>query len=221
MNSNFTYFDSHTHKKYKEQDVAFIRNAYHHLTYQQLDKLNYFFSVGVHPWDINAYYSQSLIQLTSTVIHANCVALGECGLDYHIKTDHDLQKKVFLAQKEMAESINKPVIIHCVKAYHDLLPLIKKSSVPIVLHHYTANLEITQSLLSEHVYFSFGKQLFSKSYHQEVIDYIPLDKMLLETDNSPMHIEEVYVRMAALKDLEFEALKLQIRNNAQDVFSLD
>ncbi len=221
MNSNFTYFDSHTHKKYKEQDVAFIRNAFHHLNYQQLDKLNYFFSVGVHPWDISQNYSASLLQLTSTVIHANCVAIGECGLDYHIKTDPDIQKKVFLAQKDMAESINKPLIIHCVKAYHDLLPLIKKTNVPVVLHHYTANLEITKALALDHVYFSFGKQIFTKQYHQEVLDFLPQNKILLETDNSGMHIEEVYIRMAALLDMEFEMLKEQVNNNTQEVFSLD
>lgn len=218
MINQFTYFDSHTHKKYKEQDVAFVRNAFHHLSIPQLNKLPYSFSVGLHPWDVNSHFEVSLQRVNSGASHSNCLAIGECGLDYFIKTDKEIQREVFTRQKALAESINKPLIIHCVRAYHDLIPLIRTSTVPIILHHYTGNTDITKQLLFDHIYFSFGKSLFHSQFPLEVLSQIPMDKILLETDTSAYHIEDIYIKAANLMDVEFEQFQQQITKNSRTVF---
>lgn len=221
MISKSTYFDSHTHKKYPDEDVLFIRNAFHHLTYKQLSNLNYFFSVGIHPWDIHENYQNSINNLTQLVAHPNCKAIGECGLDYFIKTDRELQKKVFQLQISIAEEFNKPLIIHCVRAYQDLIPLIKHKTIPIVLHQYQGSVEATKSILSEHIYFSFGKQLFRENFNEEILEIIPKTHLLFETDTMPIHIEEVYLKASSILDVEFDELKDQINNNSQNVYSLN
>lgn len=219
MNNSFTYFDSHTHKKYKEQDIAFVRNAFHHLSIEQLSKLPYTFSVGLHPWDIHFPFEFSLEQVAKSARHPNCIAIGECGLDYFIKTDKAIQRQVFVQQKELAEQVKKPLIIHCVRAYHDIIPLVRKSTIPIILHQYSGNIEITKQLLGEHIYFSFGKNLFSSQFNTDLFSAIPLENILLETDNSAYHIEDVYAKAAILMDMEFESIQNIINQNAKSIFN--
>jgi TatD DNase family protein len=217
LGTPFTYFDAHTHKKYVEDDVLFIRNAFHHLNFNQLNKINYNFSVGIHPWDVQRNFEISLAQIHATALHKNCLAIGECGLDYFIKTDKELQSKVFIQHLELAESLRKPLIIHCVRAYHDLIPLIKKCTIPIILHQYVGSAEISKSLLLDSVYFSFGKQFFRENFNTDIFEIIPFEKILFETDTMPIHIEDVYLKAATVLDIEFEVLKDQINNNAQTI----
>ncbi len=218
MGTPFTYFDTHTHKKYLDDDVAFIRNAFHHLTFSQLSNLNYKFSVGIHPWDVQRNFELGMAQIHSTALHKNCLAIGECGLDYFIKTDKELQTKIFIQHKELAESLRKPLIIHCVRAYHDLIPLLKSCTVPVILHQYTGNVEITKTLLSDNIYFSFGKQLFRENFNTNIFELIPSEQILLETDTMPIHIEEVYLKAASVLDIDFDELRDKIHLNAQSVF---
>ncbi len=218
MVTSFTYFDTHTHKKYVEEDVAFIRNAFHHLTFLQLNNLSYNFSIGIHPWDIHQNYELSVAQIHATALHENCLAIGECGLDYFIKTDKELQKKIFLVHRELAESLRKPLIIHCVRAYHDLIPMLKSCTVPVILHQYAGNTEITKSLMIDNVYFSFGKQFFRDNFNADIFEIIPINKILFETDTMPIHIEDVYIKGAAILDIDFDELKEQINLNASSIF---
>lgn len=218
MNSEFTYFDTHTHKKYKEVDIQFIRNAYHHLNTDSLLKLPYTFSLGLHPWDVNENYKQNISFYTDKLALPNCIAIGECGLDYFIKTDRELQKDAFLLQFGIAQELVKPIIIHCVKAYHELIPLIKNTNVPTILHQYNGSKEMLRDLENPNIYFSFGRQLFSKTFDLEQFLMIPKQRILLETDSSNLHIEEVYLRAASFLDLDFRSMVALVKENAENIF---
>ena len=218
MSQSFTYFDSHTHQKYKEEDIAFIRNAFHHLSYERLSALPYSFSIGIHPWDVKANYHAAFELIKQTATHPQCKAIGECGLDYFIKTDKSLQAEVFKLHIALAEQLQKPLIIHCVRAYHDLLPMLKNTSVPVVLHQYQGSLELTKTLTAPNLYFSFGKQLFRENFDTALLEIIPITQILFETDTMPMHIEEVYLKASTLLDVEFEELRQQVNSTAQKIF---
>lgn len=218
MSRSFTYFDSHTHQKYKEEDIAFVRNAFHHLSYERLSALPYFFSVGIHPWDVHSNYHLAFEQLKHTATHPQCKAIGECGLDFFIKTDKSLQAEVFKLHISLAEQLQKPLIIHCVRAYHELLPMLKNTSVPIVLHQYQGSLELTNTLKSPNLFFSFGKQLFRENFNVELLDIIPITQILFETDTMPIHIEEVYLKASSVLDIDFDELKNQVNSTAQKLF---
>lgn len=218
MSQSFTYFDSHTHQKYKEEDIAFIRNAFHHLSYERLSALPYSFSIGIHPWDVKANYHAAFELIKQNATHPQCKAIGECGLDYFIKTDKSLQAEVFKMQIALAEQLQKPLIIHCVRAYHDLLPMLKNTSVPVVLHQYQGSLELTKTLTAPNLYFSFGKQLFRENFDTALLEIIPITQILFETDTMPMHIEEVYLKASTLLDVEFEELRQQVNSTAQKIF---
>lgn len=219
MNLDFTYFDCHTHKKYSDDRVLFIRNAFHHLNILQLNNIPYHFSVGIHPWDVHENYQASIKQVKNSAHHPRCMAIGECGLDYYIKTDRTLQKLVFEEHIQLANELNKVLIVHCVRAYHDLAPMLKQAKVPTILHQYIGNEQITTELLKlPNVYFSFGKQLFSEYFNETVFEQIPRNRLLLESDQLPAHIEDVYEKLCLIADLDFEDLVLQVKENWQVLF---
>jgi len=218
LSTSFTYFDTHTHQKYKEEDIAFIRNAFHHLSYERLSALPYSFSVGIHPWDVQAKYHLAFEQIKHTATHPQCKAIGECGLDYFIKTDKNLQAEVFKLHIALAQQLQKPLIIHCVRAYHELLPMLKNVNVPVVLHQYQGSVELTKTLKSHNLYFSFGRQLFRENFDAKLLDIIPITQILLETDTMPIHIEEVYLKASSVLDIDFDELKNQVNDTAQKVF---
>lgn len=219
MSEEFTYFDAHTHKKYTDSGVEFVRNAFHHLSILQLNNIPYHFSVGIHPWDVQLNNQASLERVKQTALHPRCVAIGETGLDYYIKTDKNIQKNIFIEHVKIAEELSKPLIIHCVRAYHDSVPILKNIQIPVILHQYIGNKIITDTLLqNSFIHFSFGRQLFSTNVDTEVFSQIPVDRILFETDSSNKHIEDVYEKAALLFDLDFERLVVQVQNNAKAIF---
>src|SRR5690606_29533338 len=90
----------------------------------------------------------------------NVIALGEIGLDRRNGADFSLQKKFLTQQLAIIKDLNIPVIIHCVKAYSDLIPFIKKNKNPFVLHQFNGNkTQLSDFMKFDNVWFSFGKDL--------------------------------------------------------------
>ena len=175
------------------------------------------FSVGLHPWYINSDFKKELETVTLFANHTQVLAIGEAGLDKVCEIPFELQQKIFIHQAKLAESIQKPLIIHCVKAYSELIHLKKElhPTIPWVLHGYRGNKEITQQLLPYNFYFSFGKGI---SLLQESIKLIPLDRIFLETDDEEINIEEVYASVNNLLHFPDCLLRNQIKKNFESLF---
>ena len=119
------FFDVHTHTATK----GGILNVF---PTQEVSK-DQLFSVGIHPWHLSDLDHQKQ-SLQTLALNSNCLAIGECGLDRFCDSDFNLQKEVFDFQIDLANQINKPLIIHCVKAFETVLPMLKKVKVPVILH---------------------------------------------------------------------------------------
>jgi TatD DNase family protein len=208
------WIDIHTHKAYKYQcDVIFIRNAF---LYAYVPKqLNYFCSNGLHPWYINQPFdSNELLQLLN---QESTIALGEIGLD-RLKPNFNQQLDLFKKQLKIGQQLNIPLILHCVKAYPEIIELIKDYQAPIIFHQFQCNIHLTKFLLNQtNVYFSFGKQLFRKQI-PPCLDLIPIERIFLETDTSSMHVKDCYKQLAKIKNVKIEALQLCIEENFIAVF---
>jgi TatD DNase family protein len=176
-----------------------------------------YFSVGLHPWYIKADYQNQLDIVSTFANNPQVLAIGETGLDKLCKTPFELQIEVFKQHVKLAESIQKPLIIHCVKAYSEIIQLKKelRPTVPWVLHGYRGNKEITQQLLVHDFYLSLGKGIFLL---QESLVLIPLDKLFFETDNGEIAIEEVYSLAAKILQLEQESIQKKMESNFKQVF---
>ena len=118
------------------------------------------------------------------------VAVGECGLDYYRLEEASKKKQfsVFETQIELANALNKPLMIHCRNAFEDLIEVLTKNKAklkndyPGIIHFFTGTIDDAKKLMELGFYFSFGGvTTFTKDY-DEVIKYLTLDRVLLETD---------------------------------------
>ncbi len=172
---------------------------------------------GIHPWDVElgVNFTDEISQVESQLI-----GIGEIGLDYYWNSSNIEQQKIlFIEQMRYANKNSLPVTIHCVRAYNDLLNILRteKVSVPTVLHGFIGSLQMAQDFLKEGCYFSFGSAAFSSQRSSQVMTNIPLDKIFVESDDSQTDIRELYRLLAELRGLDMEELKQQITINFKKI----
>jgi TatD DNase family protein len=150
----------------------------------------------------------------------NCLAIGECGLDKRIEIPLSFQQIVFEKQLELAVQYQKPVIIHCVAAFNEVIAIKKKMniSVPMIIHGFSKNETIAQQLIDHGFYLSFGKYLIRNPELESVFKSIPNNRLFLETDTIEEGIEEIYHLAAKYKQLSLNELQEIIESNFNTVF---
>ena len=176
-----------------------------------------FFSAGIHPNALSDGLEKQLLWLQEIAVAENCVAIGECGLDGLIDVDEKLQQKAFLAQIEIANSLQKPLIIHCVKRFSQLLKFRKMSKVPMIVHGFNKRKTIGDDLLKNGLCLSFGKSVLYNVNLQDFVKHLPIEKLFLETDSADFEIKELYQKVADLKNMRLEDLSKKIKNNLQNL----
>ncbi len=199
-----------------------------------------YFSVGVHPYDIEGYDRGVLEKF---VYHPKCVAIGECGLDYfrlpeneeEVIKEKEIQKKVFIDQILWAKEMQKPLIVHVRESSIDCLELLDKYAGDKggVLHCYNAD-ESLLKLAKKNFYFGIGGVLTFKNAKKLINVYpkIPEDKLLIETDapyltphphrgerNEPKYTRLVAQKMAEFSNVTLENVAKLSTRNAYRLFS--
>jgi TatD DNase family protein len=212
-------FNAHSHRKPTGPREWVCRNAFHFLNKESIEALPYPVSVGLHPWFAESLNSTLENQLRSLPDNRNVVALGEVGLDKARSVDWKKQMEAFEFQFELSQEKRLPLILHCVKAYYDLIPFCKKSKVPVLFHGFRGNKDILSRLSEiDTVFFSFGTDLINHSGVQGIIRETPVDRILLETDSSPVSIERIYLEAARLLALPGAELEVLIKKNSSAFF---
>ena len=210
------YININSHRKRQNNEWG-VENRYENFAEVTSGGL---FSIGLHPWYITgSHWENDLVSLKKVSTSEDVVAIGECGLDKLCATDFSLQEKAFVAQIHLANQVQKPLIIHCVKAWDEVLAtLIKqKVSVPVIFHGFSKSLELAQQITKQGYYLSFGRAL-EKERMQLLLKEIPLNQFFLETDDADTGIESIYNYAAAALSIDLNALDLQIQKNAEAVF---
>lgn len=174
-----------------------------------------YYSIGIHPWKAQEAGPEEWEMLEKAACHPSVLAIGEAGLDQLASADILLQKEVFIRQILLSESVEKPLVIHCVKAFNELIELKKKyrPQMPWVVHGFRNNLNIAHRLMQEDIYFSLGEK-----YQAAVLQDVPLERLLAETDESTWDIRTIIGQMAVAKELEATALCGKIDENARKIF---
>lgn len=218
MKNPISYIDIHTHHGF-ENDVIYLLNLPVDFQTIPIDK---FFTIGVHPWFITEKNVKAqLDRINELNSNKNMFAIGECGLDKLINVPFNSQQRIFIEQLKIAEENKKPVIIHCVKAFDEVIKIKKemKLSVPLIIHGFNNNKQIAQQLLKNGFYLSLGKELLkSNSNASKVISLIPLEKLFLETDDANISIKTIFAAAASHLQIDIEVLKEQIYINFKKVF---
>lgn len=216
------YIDIHSHQINALDDRVEVLNVYpDKLVNFQDDGL---YSLGVHPWFIPEKGVGKLLDIVSDLSKKEeIVAIGECGLDKLSNTPFDVQEFVFQKHIEIAEKVQKPLIIHCVRSFNELVQfkITSGSAVDWIVHGFNSNLQVADMLLRHELYLSFGKALLNpESNASKVIPQIEDELYLLETDDSNTGIDDVYRAASERVHMDLDILKLSMQTNFINCFKL-
>jgi TatD DNase family protein len=181
-----------------------------------------FFSAGIHPWYISSNLKEQFELLEEILKLPEVLFIGECGLDRLKGSEMTFQIEVFKKQIVLAEHNEKPVIIHCVRAYSELLHLRKllKQQMPWIIHGFNTKPQLAQQALDSGCYLSLGKALLiPESNAVSVLRTIPLTRLFLETDDSTIPIEHIYRKAAEILNVTPTFLSDQILINFERIIS--
>lgn len=168
-------------------------------------------SVGLHPWQVGDDWAAQVEQLRQDVQHECVWAVGECGLDKVKGAPLSIQAEAFQAQIAIAEAVGKPMVIHCVRAFDELLALRRQlvdtcrrqgtQPQPWMIHGFRGKPEQAQQLMAKGLLLSFGHR-----YHVETLQCVfqyaqsetlgVIHPFFLETDDLPLSIRQIYEQVA-------------------------
>jgi TatD DNase family protein len=211
------FFNLHTHNPTTNPGELALVNQYP----LEFEASIPFSSVGIHPWYIKEEtLAQELALLEEFIKLPQVAAVGECGLDKRIAVPFDLQIRVFEAQLHLAQQVQKPVIIHCVAAFQELISIFsaQQISVPIIIHGFSKNEQLAEQLLQQGYYLSFGKYLFLQPELAAVLANMPQNRFFLETDAMDRSIQEVYAKAAECKKMSIDQIKSSLNCTFAAVF---
>ena len=210
-------YNLHTHKYTNDANTIELVNQY---PWEFVAGIPHF-SIGIHPWYIEeSRLASDLKMIEEKLPLPECLALGECGLDKRIEIPMALQTEVFEKQITLAEKYQKPLVLHLVAAYQELIAIHKKRniSVPVILHGFSKNEQTAKQLLDCGFYLSFGKYLLRNPNLASVFQSVPNDRFFLETDTIEETLREVYEKASIVKNLKLSELKILVENNWSKVF---
>jgi len=199
-----------------------------------------YFSVGIHPHNAKAFDSSIKKRIQHLVSHTKCVAVGEVGLDfYRDLSPRDVQERVFLEQLNMALDCRKPIILHVRNAYDRILELLKTVNMPGepwgVVHSFSGEVIHARKFLDMGFYIGIGCPVTYPKNHtlREVVRYVPLDRLLPETDspylppqrfrgrrNDPTKVLYVIEEMSRLKSMNADEVAGKLRENVRRLFGV-
>lgn len=180
----------------------------------QLTKVN--FSIGIHPENA-ALYSDFSSRLTEP----NCLAIGEIGLDRNLEISLQDQMTTFEKQLLLSEQFELPVILHCVKAWNEVLAIQKQHRPKQTwIYHGFRKVGILDSVLESGLLIGIGTAILYDKRLQEALVRIPVDRLLLETDaDKDQSIPEVYEQISKLKNIPLPELTAQVTQTFKNTFT--
>lgn len=197
-------------------------------------------AVGVHPNETAELTEEGLAWLKRQCAHEKCAAVGEIGLDYYWDEPcRELQKEWFVRQLCLAREVKKPVIIHsrdAAKDTADILTVEHAGEIGGVIHCYSYTKEMAQVFLDMGFYIGIGGVLTFKNAKKlkEAAAYIPLDRIVLETDcpylapepnrgkrNSSLNLPYVAAALAQIKGMEEEAVRQTVWKNSLKLYRME
>ena len=194
-------------------------------------------AIGVHPHDAKSMTDETVPELEKLLYHKKAMAVGEIGLDYHYEfSPRDIQKVRFREQLELARYIKKPVIIHEREAPRDTLDILGDYRDLIgVFHCFSGSWETAKTILDMGWYLSFTGVITYKNarYAPEVVERMPEDRLMLETDcpymapeplrgtlNSSLNLPYIAAKIAEIRGITAEEVAALTMENGKRFFGI-
>ena len=201
----------HTHQTSTNDEHTEIVSLFHNapIPFEGL------FSIGVHPWHAEKSPTQSLIEELYPKARF-AFAIGECGLDRSSIVDWELQMKLFTQQIELSEKLKKPLIIHAVRSYSDIMYFhnVYNPKQAWIVHGFQGNVNNLKQLAAHNIYISYGAYILrSNPKIDESLKATPDELIFIETDETAVKLYDLYKYAADLRNQDFDVLAEQIYNN--------
>lgn len=207
------YFDIHTHRIPLHPSQAILSIDASALPVEE--KVVHA-SFGIHPWHLTEANAESQLEaLKAAIQDSRTIAIGEAGLDKLRGPSQEVQTAVFRKEIKLAEAHCLPMVIHCVRAFNELLQL-KKELRPVqpwIIHGFRGKPSVARELLKHGCRLSFGSL-----FQEESVRTTPLDRLFIETDESEENITDIYRRIAHTRGISLEELTEAVKKNVREVF---
>lgn len=210
-------FHSHTLIHRETQDIKVVlAHEFGHPAPTQIHTL------GRHPWFVERMLNNvELGSFQKELMKENCIGLGEIGLDKLKGPEFELQLHVFEQLLELNRSINKPVILHCVKAFDELMRI--KQKFPEIqfwcVHGFNKSPQLALQLINQGFYLSMNPGNKPSERYKKLLKNITLDIFFLETDDhSELSIDEIYLNAAKMLEIDLPELQEQVKSNFNSFF---
>lgn len=181
-----------------------------------------YYSVGLHPWYLEGISRENvLIWLREQAARPEVLAIGEAGLDKLTGAAWDVQIQAFEWCIEVSEEVGRPLVVHCVRAYEEVLAVKKrlKPKQTWMIHGFRKNLSVAKRLLDAGCVLSYGAALLQgQDALQEAFIYTPDNAFFLETDDQDVDIRAVYAAAAEIRQISVEKMEQMVWENFQRVF---
>lgn len=218
----------------------FINNGCDYNTNEDVVKIsscfpNIYSAIGFHPQNLDNFDKKNMLNQIEKNIN-NIVAIGEIGLDYYNGyEDRGLQREIFREQLKLAEKYNKPVIVHSREATEDTIKILKEfPNVKGSIHCFSGSLETARIYIKMGYKLGIGGVLtFKNSKLYQIVEQIPLESIILETDcpylapepvrgtkNEPANILYIAQKIAEIKKVDLNTLSKITENNVSSVFDI-
>lgn len=186
-------------------------------------------AIGYHPWELKEDEVEENLSFIRNHL-ADCIALGEIGLDYRVKIKKEVQWEIFRELLTIALDFSKPVILHCRFSHQHALKIVKELKIKrAVFHWYSGPLPVLEEILAIGYSISATPALMYSPPHQEAIKQSPLERILLETDapviyqgkeSRPKDVRITLGEVARLKGLDLSEVSRQTTSNASRFFGV-
>ena len=173
-----------------------------------------YYTVGFHPWDtVEPFTDDDLALLEQCARHPQVLAIGETGMDALRGADQQTQASVFVRHLQLAHELDMPVVIHSVRTSRQILDVCRHAGitdVPLVVHGMRGNANVARTWLDAGCSLSFGAR-----FNPAALQATPLDRLLIETDDAPIPIDEVAALIAGTLHLTPDDIKKTATGNAR------
>jgi TatD DNase family protein len=217
------YIDIHVHSGKPSAGIFILETLMAHEENMPDNLEGVSYTYGIHPWFLNEANSEEhLLNVKKSATLSQVLAIGEAGFDKLRGPSMELQRRVFEEQVILSENIRKPLIIHCVRAWEELLSVQKKlkPEMPWLIHGFRGNIELAAQLLSKGMYLSFWFDFILRPESSALVKSLPADRIFLETDGADVDISAIYEKVANDLNIEVDKLKSIILKNFETFFSL-
>jgi TatD DNase family protein len=176
-------------------------------------------TLGIHPYDAEGVTTDSIFAIERTALEYD--AIGEIGLDYSTNINKEAQILLFKAQLEVARHLNKGVVLHCVKAFEEVMNILSRYNLPFVIFHgFIGSPEQALRAAARGYYLSFGHRTFRSPKSIEALKVTPANLLFFETDDSTINIEQIYHQASEVLGIPEPMLECVTNENFERITNL-